>query len=144
MSELKVIHCSDDLYEVYFPRNVKFEDFLRNVLKPDLRAWSPTRRCWVVVPEAVGLIRKVASDYFEDIYFTEKIPNSNYEILYLLPEAPIEVVKAAYKVLVKKYHPDSSTADHKKFLEISEAYKKILSVLDRLPEPGDGRDHSRK
>ena len=46
-----------------------------------------------------------------------------YEILQVTPEATEEVIKAAYKSLVKKYHPDSGfEKDSALFLQIEEAY----------------------
>ena len=54
-----------------------------------------------------------------------------YEILEVNPKASIEVIEKAYKVLVKKYHPDAYEGEGKKYAEqrlrdINEAYK-ILS-----------------
>lgn len=54
-----------------------------------------------------------------------------YEILEVNPKASIEVIEKAYKVLVKKYHPDSYEGEGKIYAEqrirdINEAYK-ILS-----------------
>lgn len=54
-----------------------------------------------------------------------------YEILEVNPKASIEVIEKAYKVLVKKYHPDTYEGEEKIYAEqrlrdINEAYK-ILS-----------------
>ena len=54
-----------------------------------------------------------------------------YEILEVNPKASIEVIEKAYKVLVKKYHPDAYEGEEKIYAEqrlrdINEAYK-ILS-----------------
>lgn len=54
-----------------------------------------------------------------------------YEILEVNPKASIEVIEKAYKVLVKKYHPDAYDEEEKiyaeqKLRDINEAYK-ILS-----------------
>lgn len=54
-----------------------------------------------------------------------------YEILEVNPKASIEVIEKAYKVLVKKYHPDTYEGEGKIYAEqrlrdINEAYK-ILS-----------------
>ena len=54
-----------------------------------------------------------------------------YEILEVNPKASIEVIEKAYKVLVKKYHPDAYEGEGKIYAEqrlrdINEAYK-ILS-----------------
>ena len=54
-----------------------------------------------------------------------------YEILEVDPKASNEIIEKAYKVLAKKYHPDTQSIDKKewaeaKFKEINEAYE-ILS-----------------
>lgn len=50
-----------------------------------------------------------------------------YEILEVNPKASKEIIEKAYKVLVKKYHPDLYTGEkqkyaEKKIKEINEAY----------------------
>lgn len=57
-----------------------------------------------------------------------------YEILEVDVKASKEIIDKAYKVLAKKYHPDTQNADKKewaeaKFKEINEAYE-ILSNED--------------
>jgi len=50
-----------------------------------------------------------------------------YETLQISPDASEEVIKAAYKALVKKYHPDNGVVNGtEKLQKINEAYK-ILS-----------------
>ena len=51
----------------------------------------------------------------------------DYRILFLLPNAPISVVKAVYKSLVKVYHPDVSGGHDSKFIQIDQAYKRIIN-----------------
>lgn len=56
----------------------------------------------------------------------EKNTESNpYEVLCIMPEAPIEIIQAAYKALAKKNHPDTGGSDES-FRRIEEAYRKIL------------------
>ena len=49
-----------------------------------------------------------------------------YETLEVNKKASKEVIEKAYKVLVKKYHPDLNTDTDKKIKEINEAYE-VLS-----------------
>lgn len=49
-----------------------------------------------------------------------------YEILEVSKKASTEVIEKAYRVLVKKYHPDSGVENQEKIKEINEAYK-VLS-----------------
>lgn len=47
-----------------------------------------------------------------------------YKTLYVIPGAPREVVKAAYKALSKKYHPDTG-GDAEKFKAVQDAYTRL-------------------
>jgi len=60
-----------------------------------------------------------------------------YEILEIKEDASIEVVKAAYKALVKKYHPDANSNDNqdqeRNINSINEAYE-VLSDESKRKE----------
>jgi len=49
-----------------------------------------------------------------------------YSKLYLLPGAPVEVVRAAYKALAMRYHPDRPGGDAQKMRELNEAVAEIV------------------
>ena len=54
-------------------------------------------------------------------------------VLDLDPPVTVEIVKARYKKLVKRHHPDANGGDkvaEEKFKQISEAYRTILRSLD--------------
>ena len=49
------------------------------------------------------------------------------------PPVTVEIVKARYKKLVKRHHPDANGGDkaaEEKFKQISEAYRTIMRSLD--------------
>ncbi|MCY7393755.1 MAG: J domain-containing protein [Leptolyngbyaceae cyanobacterium CAN_BIN12] len=57
-----------------------------------------------------------------------------YRLLGLANEASFEEVKAAYRDLARKYHPDVSSGDQRakdKFIEATTAYKWLLNSLPR-------------
>lgn len=64
------------------------------------------------------------------------MPESPYEVLGVKPEMPFPEIQKAYRTLVLKSHPKtSSTIEEKhqaeaKFLKITEAYKKLVSLND--------------
>jgi hypothetical protein len=47
-----------------------------------------------------------------------------YRELYLTPDAPTFVVKAVWRVLAKKFHPDQG-GDEEKFKQLKEAYEQV-------------------
>lgn len=48
-----------------------------------------------------------------------------YDILQVKPDATDEEIKAKYKELARKYHPDKNDGDDTKMVELNEAYKMI-------------------
>ena len=50
-----------------------------------------------------------------------------FSTLFLTEEAPIELIKSAYKILATKHHPDVG-GNVKKFREVSDAYQTILKL----------------
>lgn len=61
-----------------------------------------------------------------------------YRLLGLASEASFEEVKAAYRDLARKYHPDVSSGDQRakdKFIEATTAYKWLLNSLPREIKP---------
>lgn len=60
---------------------------------------------------------------------------NNYEILEIPRDSDVVVVKAAYKKLVKRYHPDKTGGDEvktKKFLLIQTAYEELLKGITKV------------
>lgn len=55
-----------------------------------------------------------------------------YQVLGLKAEASLDEIKAAYRQLVRQYHPDINPGDQQareKFIAITEAYKKLVSAV---------------
>lgn len=61
-----------------------------------------------------------------------------YRVLGLRSGASFDEIKASYRRLVRRYHPDVSTGDqqtHDKFIEVTRAYKLLLNELVRPTAP---------
>jgi hypothetical protein len=50
-----------------------------------------------------------------------------YTALWLLPGAPLEVVRAAYKALATLHHPDKPSGDDEKMKAINRAYQQLAA-----------------
>ncbi|MEJ7578657.1 MAG: DnaJ domain-containing protein [Pyrinomonadaceae bacterium] len=48
--------------------------------------------------------------------------------LFLLPSASDELVKAAYKCLAMKFHPDKQGGDEEQIKRINDAYQRLLAA----------------
>jgi hypothetical protein len=53
------------------------------------------------------------------------VADGPYAVLYLLPDAPPEVVKAAYRALASKYHPDVPGGDAEAMAQLNAAVEEI-------------------
>jgi len=58
------------------------------------------------------------------------MPTDYYRVLGILPNAPDEVIKAVYRALAKKHHPDAG-GDPKLFRALSEAYSVLSDPVQR-------------
>jgi hypothetical protein len=56
-------------------------------------------------------------------------PKTPYEILQVQPDASIEVIRAAYKSLCLKYHPDKPTGNAEMFKQVHGAYETLRSNI---------------
>ncbi len=65
-----------------------------------------------------------------------KTEKSSHQILGILKDANPEEIKAAYRNLVKKYHPDNlQTGNREEFEKIKQAFEKLNLKNIKLAEP---------
>lgn len=133
--------------------NKRFVDFLSRGIKPtSYRRYDPGSKLWMVHVEKIPVVVSFGKKYFdyvdyralpEDLQiqvvqfiqnakesrsFAEDIvralPASPHATLFVVPEAPWEVIKASYKALAFKYHPDQGGSPEE-FRRVQEAYNKL-------------------
>lgn len=138
---------SNDTIEVIYNNCSELDNYIQLRLLPKNRCWSKDLKCWVVTPDQISEIALVGSGRFDEIkYFSlpphlqarvkESLDSNNFSskspptndvernALYLTPDAPEFLVRAAYKALAKHYHPDNKdTGDEERFKVVSEAYR---------------------
>jgi hypothetical protein len=114
-------------------------DDLKARIPPRLRAWKPEARSWWVAERAWFELREWAEEWF-----AEGEPQAHgrqrgaprphpaadsrteaYRALHLLPTAPPELVKAAYRVLALLNHPDKG-GDTETMRNINVAYELLV------------------
>ncbi len=120
---------------------------LKNFVPPVYRRYEPTTRKWVVGEPAAESFRHWLSyaratfgaqvqwigETYEDpeAEWTPPPPKPKavdpYVTLHLLPSAPPEVVKAAYRALAVLNHPDKG-GDEEKMKRLNEAYGRLLAA----------------
>jgi len=72
-------------------------------------------------------LAKKVTNFFAGPEEEELPPDNPYRILDIQPDARDIVVKGAYRILAREYHPDSKiNPDPKKFQAVTEAYDAII------------------
>ena len=105
------------------------------------RRWDQERKLWVIQEGFVEVALQVVRQYFTLIELNEKPqqqhhtassdrPPTPYTTLHLLADAPIEVVRAAYKALALLHHPDHG-GTVTKMQALNAAYEKIQNGTRR-------------
>jgi hypothetical protein len=123
-------------------------DALKNFVSPVYRRYEPATRKWVVGEPAAESFRHWLSyaratfnariewigeaDADPEREWTPPKPerpkaSDPYVTLHLLPSAPPEVVKAAYRALAVLNHPDKG-GDEEKMKRLNEAYGRLLAA----------------
>ncbi len=110
-------------------------DELKNTVPPSYRTYDPTRKIWTITDSDClnDWLYETRRAYtvevnYADAYQPPPPPKqqivSPFTTLHLLPSAPPELVKAAYKTLARIYHPDAS-GDSAKMIAINRAYETL-------------------
>lgn len=106
-------------------------------IPPYARIYVPENKEWIFDSTYAARAVHLLTDRFPDARI-ENIPDSSpsldqqqdpeYVTFFVIPEAPPEVVKAAYRALSKLYHPDRG-GDTAAMQRLNEAYARIESRL---------------
>jgi len=116
----------------YAPENKEFKQEFLTLFNSTKRVWNTERKRWELSQDVLPEFLDLAMKYFPDIHGLQDIMETSHDILGVVPTAEREVVEAAYKTLMRKYHPDRvQDPDLKaqyteKCQEIQEAYREIM------------------
>jgi hypothetical protein len=108
---------------------------LKGIIPVAFRNYEPTKKTWLItdwecLDEWISELRSVytVETEYDDEQPSQKPPPqsiaSPFQTLYLLPNAPPEVIKAAYKALAKIHHPDAR-GDGERMVAINRAFEII-------------------
>jgi hypothetical protein len=117
---------------------------LKNYVDASYRAWRPATKSWCVDASAefeMGeWLALCTAEFHAEVTRTHakqqtygrrniaKPETDPFAALYLLPSAPVEVVKAAYRALATLHHPDHG-GDVEKMKAINAAYSEATQRL---------------
>jgi hypothetical protein len=108
---------------------------LKGIIPAAFRNYEPTKKTWLITDweRLDEWISEMRSVYAVETEYDNEQPSrppppqsiaSPFQTLYLLPNAPPEVVKASYKALAKIHHPDAR-GNSEKMIEINRAFEII-------------------
>ncbi len=107
-----------------------------STLLASCRTYDPAKKFWTITDSGwiddwiyeLCRVYEVATDYDDEQPSRPPPPPqsiaSPFQTLYLLPNAPPEVVKASYKALAKIHHPDAR-GNSEKMIAINRAFEII-------------------
>lgn len=148
-------HSGEGEVFLYFDYNPTVVEAVKFAVPVGHRRWSPENRRWVVSEEYWPRLRRTLIDYgvFDEAAFEERHQRryqrrdsdpgpqprggavSSWATLHLLPDAPPEVVKAAYLALAKLHHPDWADGDDD-YRRRNDAMTKINVAYEALTTQG--------
>lgn len=109
-----------------------FTESLKKSLPAKKRIWDNNDKCWYIAKDQFDRLCHLLEQTFDDTLLldfpAQEVSDSAYGTLYLLPNAPLEVVRAVFKALALKYHPDKG-GDVGIMQTLNIAYKEILGEL---------------
>jgi len=136
------------------PFNRKFNLFLKTGITPlSFRRFDAEAKRWQVHISKLVVAVVAAKRYFDHVDYSslpEEVqlriaslnsavntpqskfdPTTPHEILFVLPSAPWEVIKAAYKALAQIHHPDHG-GEAERFVEIHNAYEELRRAHEKV------------
>jgi len=112
---------------------------LKAWIPPSARNWYPDERVWRVSDSHLAEVRDWCFRWFkaDELLIEEERPRpprpapapvaDPYSVLHLLPTAPPELVKAAYRVMSQLCHPDAG-GDHAAMVRINLAFERLQEL----------------
>jgi hypothetical protein len=131
---------ADGTVNIRKPYNAQFVDDLQYEVPPSYRLWDKPSRTWRVAPPYDPATLSILRRYFPFAEVEERPRrqtftihqahacncDADHKVLYVCQDAPLDVVKAAFKALAKVNHPDRG-GDHVVMQRLNEAVERIES-----------------
>lgn len=116
-------------------------DLLKQTIQPSHREYDPAGKLWRIVGGArpalnqwIAQLRVEFAIQIEERNQQAETPQpkpnpvNDYAALHLLPSAPPELVRAAFKTLARLLHPDAG-GSHEAMIKLNTAYERLNAML---------------
>lgn len=114
------------------PYNRDFLSTMRASIPTKKRIWDGDDKTWYVVRDQFDKLCHLLDQYYDETLLldfpAQEVSASSWAKLWLVEGAPLDVVRAVYKVLARKHHPDVG-GDASAMQTINDAYRDILGEL---------------
>jgi hypothetical protein len=109
--------------------NGAFIDTLKKSIPTKKRYYDAGDQTWYIVSDQLDKLCIILDQYFDETILLD-FPalvgaEDDWAAMYLLKDAPVEVVRAAYRALAQLYHPDKG-GDAEKMTKLNTAYKNLM------------------
>jgi hypothetical protein len=115
-------------YAIEFDFNQAMVDGIKERVPSRARKWSPEDRKWYFKDDVIDIVAFLAvahcGRYVHVESLEEDAPVEAYAALHLLPSAPGDLVKAAYRIMSKLHHPDTGGTT-REMQRVNEAYRRL-------------------
>lgn len=136
MSVPKLYHNKDGSVTIAFPYDRVFIEQIKEWIPAWSREYDPGSKTWTIgIAYAAEIEPRMRArfGYIEtygspggprfDTGHGHK-PDADHQKLYVTQDAPLTVIKAAYRALSKELHPDNG-GDHSQMIQLTEAYERV-------------------
>jgi hypothetical protein len=133
--------------ELVTPYRRAFVDALKGYIPAHFREWDPDSRTWTLIPPYDVTGMRLAREHFGTVEMLApstggtdhrlydclrrvQEEHPDYATLHLLPDAPVDVVKGAYRALALALHPDhAGPSTHERMVRINASYARLSAAL---------------
>lgn len=112
------------------PYDKSWIDSFKASIPQKKRFWDNNDKTWWCTKDQLDRVIQLLDQFYDDVLLVGfdaiDAAADTWGKLYLTQGAPLELVRAAYRILAKTYHPDVG-GDEEKFKLLNEAYKELMS-----------------
>jgi len=106
--------------------NQEFVDELKSTIPYQARLWNKSERVWEVDVDYLDLVEEMVQRYYSEIkVLFEAGGEDPFEVLFLIPDTPLDICEDVYKLLIKRYHEGGTHSDPVRWRACNDAIREI-------------------
>jgi hypothetical protein len=104
-----------------------FVDELKSSVPWSAREWHPKPdRFWTVEVDYLDVVEELCQRFYSEVKIMfEASGDCPFELMWLIPDTPLEICEAMHKILIKIYHEAGSDPDPTRWRSVNRAIKQI-------------------